>query len=206
MKYGIIDTASLDAYALQSTDYRPSDVAQAVALAMPAVERSGVPYKRAQFTTGKTALYNAYGFDWAFNGLKARNDRELGYTSGTNKQNHEVGLTAAGLIERTGNPGKGGQYVFLTEAGVARCKAVDAELGKVAKGLTLAAYTKAVKAAEKAAKAAARAAGEFSGEMATEVPETAETEPVSTPEAFDHDDTVITADQVEAQLEHEANQ
>ena len=143
----------------------PSDTAVAIALAMPSVERSGARSMRGGLrAAGLGTMYHAATLRWGDSDVHA-GCADMAFYSATeyqrkpgvapsNKQNHLEGLRAAGLIEKYRVNGV--WFTALTDAGVAQVKAVNSELGKLAKGYTVAARDKALKAAEKASKAASK--------------------------------------------------
>lgn len=135
----------------------------AIALAMPSVEPSGARSKRGGLKSpGLGTYYHAATMQWqrdvtqgcvdrtVFDAWRSSPDKGPGDDS--NKQNHLTGLVSAGLIQRyrVGNTWQ----TALTDAGVAHVASINRELGKVAKGFTVAARDKALKAAEKAMKQA----------------------------------------------------
>lgn len=167
--YGQIDASYFErnGYLWPSTHGAgPNDVALAIALAMPSVERSGARSQRGGLKQpGLGTYYHAASMQWGngdvahglsdmafFDATKGCTDKRPGNPS--NKQNHLHGLQAAGLITVTRRNGQ--YYTGLTDAGVAQVTSVNRELGKLAKGYTVKALNKAFDAAAKADKAKAK--------------------------------------------------
>ncbi len=150
-------TAWCDAWPVAEYGPAPTTDMLAVALAMPSVEPSGTRSKRGGLKApGYGSFYLATALRWA-GGDVSHGCYDRAYTLATgsvsNKQNNMTGLVTAGLLVRY--KVTGGYQVALTEAGLAQVKAIDRDLAKVAKGFTVTARDKLVKAAEKAAKQAA---------------------------------------------------
>lgn len=181
MNYGIINTNYADPFNARFTDtVAPSDVAVAIALCMPSVERSGQRAQRGGLKSpGLATYYHAMTMRWGGENPDVTlgcNDLTFSTVtaqgSPSNKQNHLTGLIAAGFIQRYRSNGQ--WFTALTDAGLAQVKAVSPELAKLAKGYTVAARDKAIKAALKAAQPAKPARKRKAKPVAAEV-----TEPVS---------------------------
>ncbi len=206
MQYGIIDTTAMNTAWVQA--YGLDDVTVAVAMAMPALAHGGrgVTAKRGGLRApGFGTFYLATRLHAALNPDRPATDAAYTAACGStsNKTVYLSDLVAAGLVKVSGKP-RTGQVVTLTDAGVAQVKAVNGELGKLAKAYTETAYTKAAKAIAKAAKAAERGVELAQAELdaiAGDQVEAGNGE-AETPEV------VVTADQVEAdqQAQHEADQ
>lgn len=156
-QYGMLNTAFFTAWqAAWPVEYGPAPTTEAlaIALAMPSVERSGTAGTRAGLKApGLGSYYLATAFRWVDGVEHGCVDRAYTIATGSvsNKQNNMAGLVAAGFITRyrVGNV----YQVALTDAGLAQVKLVCPELAKVAKGYTIDARDKALKAFTKAAKA-----------------------------------------------------
>lgn len=158
--YGTINTALFDQYVAgwpANAGEPPTAEMLGIASAMPSVERSGQPGSRGGLKAGGSlgSMYLACALRWQGDTTQGCVDTQYFAATGKNssKQNHMTGLInyhTGGLIERyrVGNT----YQVALTDAGVAWVKAINAELGKIAKGFSVEARAKALKAAEKAAK------------------------------------------------------
>lgn len=154
-QYGMLNTSFFSAWVAawpSDAGDAPTTEALAIALAMPSVERSGQPGTRASLKApGLGSYYLATAFRWA-TGDVSQGCIDAVYTASTgspsNKQNNMTGLVAGGFIQRYR---VGSCYqVALTDAGLAQVKLVSPELAKVAKGFTVSARDKALKAFTKA--------------------------------------------------------
>lgn len=163
--YGTINTALFDQYVSNwpsNAGEPPTPEMLGIASAMPSVERSGQPGSRGGLKAGgsKGSMYLACALRWQGDTTQGCVDTQYFAATNTNssKQNHMTGLTKfqpqpgqfTPLIERyrVGNT----YQVALTDHGVAWVRGINADLGKVAKGFSIEAHKKALKAAEKAAK------------------------------------------------------
>lgn len=172
MQYGQIDASYFERNGYQwpanpvvSGSKGPSLEALAIAMAMPSVTHTGHRTQRnglkaaglGTYAHAATMMWAAgdvnHGLIWrdAFDAWRNSTDKRPGNDS--TKTNHLNGLkldvATGGLITVTVRNGK--LYTALTDAGVAQCKSVNPELGKVARAFHVKALNKAFDAAAKAA-------------------------------------------------------